>query len=111
MRRRAVVSSDWPDVTSEELDRIYRINRIDFPAAQHQARRRSTCTEYLSVHLRLSRMMCMKLRSCLALSLLPFAVFAAATENFTGEWADKNFHGNSVFQLSLEQTGSDVSRS
>src|SRR3954470_4729519 len=37
-----------------------------------------------------------------------FATVSAHAQ-FAGEWADKNFHGNSVFQLGLEQTGSDVS--
>ena len=35
---------------------------------------------------------------------------AAAPASFTGEWADKNYlNGRGVFQLSLEQKGSDVS--
>ena len=35
---------------------------------------------------------------------------AAAPAGFTGEWADKNYlKGKGVFQLSLEQKGSDVS--
>ena len=34
---------------------------------------------------------------------------AANAQDFAGEYADKNYHGGSVFQLSLEQSGSDVS--
>src|SRR3954452_2835190 len=41
--------------------------------------------------------------------MLSSVVVAAGVETFGGEWADKNFRSNSVFQLSLEQTGSDVS--
>lgn len=37
------------------------------------------------------------------------AVSATAGENFAGEWADRNYHGNSVFQLSVEQNGTAVS--
>ena len=51
----------------------------------------------------------MKLLSVLLYLLFPLAVAAAGMENFAGEWADKNFHGNSVFQLSLEQKGAEVS--
>jgi hypothetical protein len=43
------------------------------------------------------------------LALLAATTSAAAPENFAGEWADKNYHGNSVFQLSVEQNGTDVS--
>ena len=39
----------------------------------------------------------------------PFLASAAGAENFAGEWADKNYHGNSVFQLSVEQRGNAVS--
>ena len=43
-------------------------------------------------------------------ALIPIVARAGSTENFAGEWADKNFHGgNSVFQLSLEQKGADIS--
>ncbi len=34
---------------------------------------------------------------------------AAGAETFSGEWADKNFRSNSVFQLSVEQTADRVS--
>src|SRR3954467_14954435 len=44
----------------------------------------------------------------IAVGLAFFAVVSARAQ-FAGEWADKNFHGSSVFQLSLEQAGSDVS--
>ncbi len=37
------------------------------------------------------------------------ASLAAGPESFSGEWADKNYHGNSVFQLSVEQSGNRVS--
>lgn len=43
------------------------------------------------------------------IALIPAAAFSVGTENFAGEYADKNYHGKSVFQLSLEQSGSDVS--
>jgi hypothetical protein len=52
------------------------------------------------------------------LSPLSFALFiviigtacGAGSENFTGEFADKKFmNGQAVFQLSLEQSGNDVS--
>ncbi len=48
---------------------------------------------------------------CLLVAILPaIALGAGGTNNFAGEWADKNFRGgNSVFELSLEQTGSEVS--
>jgi hypothetical protein len=40
----------------------------------------------------------------------PFLASAASgSENFAGEWADKNYHDNSVFQLSVEQSGNAVS--
>jgi hypothetical protein len=39
----------------------------------------------------------------------PFLASAGGSENFAGEWADKNYHGNSVFQLSVEQSGNAVS--
>ena len=50
--------------------------------------------------------------SFLVAFLVSFAAIALAAEptNFTGEWADKNYlKGKGVFQLSLEQNGSDVS--
>jgi hypothetical protein len=34
---------------------------------------------------------------------------AVGPESFAGEWADKHYHGNSVFQLSVEQSGNGVS--
>jgi hypothetical protein len=38
------------------------------------------------------------------------SLFAAATPNFAGEYADKNFlNGQAVFQMSLEQSGDTVS--
>jgi hypothetical protein len=40
---------------------------------------------------------------------LPLGLRAAAAENFSGEWADKNYRGNAVFQLSVEQSGSNIS--
>jgi len=41
---------------------------------------------------------------------LYLSVFAAQEPNFAGEYADKTFlNGQGVFQLSLEQTGKDVS--
>src|SRR3954447_8605149 len=49
----------------------------------------------------------MKIGIAVGLAFLFAAVSARA--QFAGEWADKNFHGSSVFQLSLQQTGSDVS--
>src|SRR4051812_16262637 len=48
----------------------------------------------------------MKISVAVGLAFIFAAVSAHA--QFAGEWADKNFHGNSVFQLSFEQTGSDV---
>ena len=49
------------------------------------------------------------MRVSLVLSLVCFAL-ASARAQFAGEWADKNFRGgNSVFQLSLEQKGGEVS--
>jgi hypothetical protein len=48
-----------------------------------------------------------------AVSQLLFAVtalFAAEAQNFTGEYADRNFlSGQATFQMSLEQSGSSVS--
>ncbi|HEY6071571.1 MAG TPA: hypothetical protein VIU85_09375 [Chthoniobacterales bacterium] len=39
-----------------------------------------------------------------------FSVSVASAENFAGEYADKSYlKGTSVFQLSLEQSGNDVS--
>lgn len=40
---------------------------------------------------------------------LALTTAAASAQNFAGAYADKNYHGSSVFQLSLEQNGSDVS--
>src|SRR5581483_4677663 len=45
----------------------------------------------------------------IAVCLAPSVVLAAGPENFSGEWADKHYQGNAVFQLSLEQSGSDIS--
>ena len=47
----------------------------------------------------------------IALTLIPpGSVIATDTANFAGEYADKKFlNGQGVFQLSLEQTGKDVS--
>jgi hypothetical protein len=45
----------------------------------------------------------------LSMAFVSATLHGAGTENFAGEWADKNYHGNSVFQLSVEQTGSNVS--
>jgi hypothetical protein len=43
-------------------------------------------------------------------ALVPAALFAVAPANFAGEYADKNFlNGQGVFQLSLEQNGTNVS--
>jgi len=39
----------------------------------------------------------------------PFLGIAAGEEHFAGEWADKHYRGNSVFQLSVEQSGNVVS--
>ncbi len=52
-----------------------------------------------------------KICSLLALIAVftPFLAIAAAGESFAGEWADKNYHGNSVFQFSVEQNGDAVS--
>lgn len=44
-----------------------------------------------------------------ALAFSPFTATASPPANFAGEWAERNFHGNSVFQLSLEQKGNDIS--
>jgi hypothetical protein len=49
------------------------------------------------------------LRIFAGLLIIAATAFAAASENFAGEWADKHYHGNSVFQLSVEQIGNDVS--
>ncbi len=52
------------------------------------------------------------LMSVLGLSLLLVlggSLEAATSSNFAGEWADKHYHGNSVFQLSVEQSGNSVS--
>jgi hypothetical protein len=64
--------------------------------------------EYLSLPERLSKNPLIK-RLFLSFFLIPLAMAGAGTENFSGEWAEKNLNGNSVFQLSLEQTGSEVS--
>ena len=54
------------------------------------------------------------MKRAIVLPLLAIAVvtpaLAADSANFTGEYADKKFlNGQAVFQLSLEQKGSDVS--
>jgi len=47
---------------------------------------------------------------CIALFTITACLFAAGSENFTGEYADKKFmNGQAVFQLSLEQSGNTVS--
>jgi hypothetical protein len=50
------------------------------------------------------------LMSALGLSLLltPGVSHAAASPSFAGEWADKHYRSNSVFQLSVEQSGNGV---
>jgi hypothetical protein len=49
--------------------------------------------------------------TCIAFVVMPCAfALAAGSENFTGEFADKKFmNGQAVFQLSLEQSGNNVS--
>jgi hypothetical protein len=49
------------------------------------------------------------LRVASVLIVIAAAASAVAAENFAGEWADRNYHGNSVFQLSVEQSGNTVS--
>lgn len=51
----------------------------------------------------------MKSAAVIATLLLPLLLADAATENFAGEYADKKFmNGQAVLQLSLEQTGNNV---
>jgi FlaG/FlaF family flagellin (archaellin) len=58
-------------------------------------------------------MACMNKLVSVIFTILVIAIspaLAAAPAGFTGEWADKNYlKGKGVFQLSLEQKGSDVS--
>jgi hypothetical protein len=50
------------------------------------------------------------LLAALVLGLAPFTLLAADPASFAGEYADKNYlSGKGVFQMSLEQTGSNVS--
>jgi hypothetical protein len=53
---------------------------------------------------------CFPFVAALVVGLAPFTLLAADPASFAGEYADKNYlKGKAFFQMSLEQTGTDVS--